>query len=279
MAWPSPPRRAGEQDGPPGEVHGGKTATVAVKPCRNGSPPTGPISPAAKKPAAGAPASSSSSASGVVVGRRRTSPRPRPLQVKTSAPAGVAAAQRLAPQAERGAQVAVGRRRRRGRAGARPCPPATGAPTVTRAGLGVGADARRARGSRPGAYSGLPPSMTIAEQQAAGDQRRCSALEAPRSRRAGGRAPGAPASSRITWPSAAVTVSSGPTGAAPCDTHGSTSTPSKATPTAPVAARRGRRGTATASPSGVRALAMPPRTGTPGARRASSPSTASVGNE
>ena len=54
-------RRAGEQDGPPGEVHGGKTATVAVNPCRNGSPPTGPISPAAKKPAAGAPASSSSS--------------------------------------------------------------------------------------------------------------------------------------------------------------------------------------------------------------------------
>ena len=31
---------------------------------------------------------------------------------------------------------------------------------------------------------------------------------------------GRPASSRMTWPSAAVTVSSGPTGAAPCDTHG-----------------------------------------------------------
>ena len=57
-----PARRAGEQDGPPGEVHAGNTATVALKPCRKGSPPTGPISPAAKKPAAGAPASSSSSA-------------------------------------------------------------------------------------------------------------------------------------------------------------------------------------------------------------------------
>ena len=36
------------------------------------------------------------------------------------------------------------------------------------------------------------------------------------------------------WPSAAVMVSSGPIGAAPCDTHGSISTPSRRTPTAPA---------------------------------------------
>ena len=37
----------------------------------------------------------------------------------------------------------------------------------------------------------------------------------------------------MTLPSAAVTVSSGPTGAAPCETQGSTSTPSRRRPTAP----------------------------------------------
>ena len=56
-----PARRAGEQDRAPAEVHA-KTATVAVKPCTKYSPPTGPISPAAKKPAAGAPPSAASSA-------------------------------------------------------------------------------------------------------------------------------------------------------------------------------------------------------------------------
>ena len=41
-----------------GATGGLGTAIVAVKPCRKYSPPTGPISPAAKKPAAGAPPSS-----------------------------------------------------------------------------------------------------------------------------------------------------------------------------------------------------------------------------
>ena len=41
----------------------GNTATVAVKLCRKCSPPTGPISPAAKNPAAGAPSSASATAS------------------------------------------------------------------------------------------------------------------------------------------------------------------------------------------------------------------------
>ena len=49
---------AGEQDGAVAKLHGqANTATVAVKACRKFAPPTGPISPAAKNPAAGAPAS------------------------------------------------------------------------------------------------------------------------------------------------------------------------------------------------------------------------------
>ena len=55
---------------------------------------------------------------------------------------------------------------------------------------------------------------------------------------------GLPASSRMTLPSAAVIVSSGPIGAAPCDTHGSISTPSSRTPTAPSSTHLARRGTA-----------------------------------
>src|SRR4051794_32910511 len=47
----------------PGAVHqAGKTAMVAVKPCRKLCPPTGPISPAQKKPAVGTPRESSSAA-------------------------------------------------------------------------------------------------------------------------------------------------------------------------------------------------------------------------
>src|SRR5581483_4318490 len=73
-AWPAAigPAGAGRRDrpggrGPPRSArpatayrtgaspHPGKIATVAVNPCRKLSPPTGPISPAAKNPAAGAP--------------------------------------------------------------------------------------------------------------------------------------------------------------------------------------------------------------------------------
>src|SRR5205085_678295 len=82
-----PARRAREQHGPSRDVHGGKIATVAVNPCRKLSPPTGPISPAAKNPAAGAPASSRCSAPASWSGAPNMS-RPRPLQVNTTAPAG-----------------------------------------------------------------------------------------------------------------------------------------------------------------------------------------------
>ena len=74
IAWPMPPVAPVSSTRPrPSEVHRAKTATVAVKPCRKYSPPTGPISPAAKKPAAGAPPSSAADRLGVVVAARRTS--------------------------------------------------------------------------------------------------------------------------------------------------------------------------------------------------------------
>src|SRR5439155_9394896 len=73
---------AGEQDGSTPQVHGANTATVAVKPCRNVCPPTGPISPAAKKPAAGTPPSSSATAAASWSGMPNIA-RPRPLQLKT----------------------------------------------------------------------------------------------------------------------------------------------------------------------------------------------------
>ena len=62
-----------------------KTASVAVKPCRKLRPPTGPISPAQKKPPTGA-ASASSTAS-ASWSATPNMPRPRPLQVNISAPA------------------------------------------------------------------------------------------------------------------------------------------------------------------------------------------------
>src|SRR3954462_334930 len=87
---------------------------VAVKEWRKVSPPTGPISPAAKKPAAGAPASSSPTAEASWCGLENIS-RPRPLQANTSAPAGArppggaAAAERGHAHAQGLAQVAVRR--------------------------------------------------------------------------------------------------------------------------------------------------------------------------
>ena len=269
-----PARRAGEQDGPPGEVHAGNTATVAVNPCRKGSPPTGPISPAAKKPAAGAPASSSSRAraswSGVA-----EHPAPAAVAGEDERPGGRRAAERLDPQAERVAQVAVGRA---GVAGVHP----HDRPGLDRradgdgAVLGVGAE-QRADEEVALAVLGLAAVDDHAEQQAVGDHPALGARGAPRSRRAGGRAPGGPRAPGSRCPRTAVTVSSGPTGAAPWDTHGRTSTPSKRTPTAPDGTTRSPMNSA-ASPSGVRALDRPPRIVTPGDRRPSSASTASVGN-
>jgi hypothetical protein len=88
---------------------------------------------------------------------------------------------------------------------------------------------------------------------------------------------GSPPSSRIVCPSPSVTVSAGPTGAAPCDTHGSSSTPWNRSPTAPPSTTSSPTNSA-APPSAVRALDSPPRIGMPGERALSSVSTGSVGN-
>jgi hypothetical protein len=62
---PDASRRPCQQCGSSGQMlgHGPNTASVAVKPCRWALPPTGPISPAAKNPATGAPASAASAVS------------------------------------------------------------------------------------------------------------------------------------------------------------------------------------------------------------------------
>ena len=207
-------------------------ATVAVKPCRKYSPPTGPISPAAKKPAAGAPRSASATRLGVVVGARRTSPRPRPLQANTSAPAGGGRRARRMRTRERLAQVAVGARRRRGRAAARPGrdarrrrPPPARCPGRR--------PPARARGSRPARSRACSASTTIPTSSPPCDERAGPRRAAPRSSRAASRAPACRPARRSRCPRPAVIVSSGPIGAAPCETHGSSSTPSSRTPTAP----------------------------------------------
>ena len=89
----------------------GKTATVAVNPCRKLRPPTGPISPAAKNPAAGIPPRSSCDGARVVVGHaehlrgrgrcRRTAAR-RPARRPDSA---------VIRNAQRPAQILVRRAR------------------------------------------------------------------------------------------------------------------------------------------------------------------------
>ena len=76
---------------------------------------------------------------------------------------------------------------------------------------------------------------------------------------------GREASSAITFPSAAVIVISGPTGAAPCETQGSIVAPASEQPTAPAARRTRRRETATPSRPPT-ALARPPSTGMPGSQ-------------
>src|SRR5919108_125512 len=72
-------------------------------------------------------------------------------------------------------------------------------------------------------------------------------------------------------------VSSGPMGAAPWDTHGSSSTPSSRTPTAPSSRTSSPRNSAVPPPA-TRADARPPTSGTAGADSESRRSTASVGN-
>ena len=99
-------------------------ATVAVKPCRKFSPPTGPISPAAKKPADGAPPSCSSTRVGVVVGDAE---HPSSAAVAGEHErAGGRAAERGRAQPQRSLAGRGRRRRRRARAGARTWPSADG---------------------------------------------------------------------------------------------------------------------------------------------------------
>ena len=88
---------------------------------------------------------------------------------------------------------------------------------------------------------------------------------------------GLPASSWITFPSAAVTVISRPSGAAPCDTHGSISTPCRCNPTAPLA-RTPSPHSSMPAPLAERPLASAPSTGTHGASSAIRSSTEAVGN-
>ena len=140
-------------------------------------------------------------------------------------------------------------------------PACTGAPTVSVPASGSAPMTPRTRKS-PCSYSGLPPPMTIPSSSPLATSA-CWWGSRPSIASRSVSSAGRPASSRMTWPSAAVTVSSGPTGAAPCETHGITSTPAKARPTAPSPHRRSPRKSA-ALPSRVRALAMPPSTGTPG---------------
>ena len=89
---------------------------------------------------------------------------------------------------------------------------------------------------------------------------------------------GLPASSPMMWPSAAVIVSSGPIGVAPCDTQGRISIPSSRTPTAPPSTSSSPRNSAGVF-SAVRADAMPPSSGSSGDASLRNRSTASVGNE
>ena len=205
-------------------------------------------------------------------------PAPRPLQVNTQRARRRRAAERLHAQLERLAQVAVGAARVArvqahdlARAAPRRRPRPRRCPGRRRP--------ARARGSRPArsrACCRRPRSPSAGRRRPASRSslgERLDRLAQLVERRAARRA------RAITWPSAAVIVSSGPIGAAPCETQGSISTPSSRTPTAPpsthLVAEEQRRRRRRAS----RADASPPSTGTPASRSARKRSTASVGNE
>ncbi len=141
-----------------------KTATVAVKPCRKFSPPTGPISPAAKKPAVGAPPSASATARGVVVGQAEH-PAPAAVAGEHQRAGRASVAERLRRSAERVVQVAVGRVGV-ARVHAHDLARLDRRADRDRAGVGVAAEHARTRKS-PWTYSGLSASTTMPEQQPA----------------------------------------------------------------------------------------------------------------
>ena len=191
-----------------------------MKPCRNGLPPTGPISPAQKKPASGSSPSSSAAAraswsgareevrAAAVAGERAARRRParRSARTKVLAQVGVGGgrvadveAQRLADAhrlADAPARRSPRRRRRARASGSR------------RAGSRRGS--RRSRGRRA-----TPPRAAL---------RSCSGVSVPRSpfRRSSA---GSPASSKTTLSSASVITESRPTGSQPCETTVRTGTP------------------------------------------------------
>ena len=86
------------------------TATVAVKPCRKFSPPTGPISPAAKNPAVGMSPSAPATALGVVVGQAEH-PAPAAVAGEHQRAGRGVVAERPPAQRQRVVEVAVGRGR------------------------------------------------------------------------------------------------------------------------------------------------------------------------
>ena len=173
---------------------------------------------------------SSSSTVGVVVGARRTA-APAPVAGEHSAPAGAC---RPAPRRAAPATVAqVGSADTASRAWRRTtCPACTGAATATVPRVGVGAD-EAAHQEVAGPYSGAAAVDDDAERAGRPPRARARRVLAAEDRRAWRRArsAGRPPAREMTWPSAAVIVSSGPSGAAPWDTQGRTSTSWKATPT------------------------------------------------
>ena len=207
----------------------------------------------------------------------RTSPRPRPLQVNMSAPAGGARQRRRA----RGRAPRAGPRRptrRRARAAAPSARPGRARPTVIAAVVLVGAE--DAADEEVAALVLRPVRVDHdAEQQAARRRARAPRARARRSPRAAARAPGRLASSCITLPSQAVITISGPIGRAPCDTHGRTSTPrERRRPPRRVldlAAVQQHAAAGRAAP----ALARPPTIGSPGWSSPSWSSSGSTGNE
>ena len=254
------------------------SATVAVKPCRKYSPPTGPISPAAKKPAAGAPASASRDRARRRGPGCRTSPR-RGRCRRTRARRR--AAGRRAPCcriAERLAQVAVG------------ADGVAGVQAHDLAGPHVGADGDRAR-ARVGADQRRDEEVAlhvvglvgVDDDARAAGRRATSAALVARSRLldrppAAARAPAGRPARAMTLPSAAVMVSSGPSGAAPCETHGSISTPSKRTPTAPPSSTSSSRNSAARRRPAERRTRARRAAAASAARRRGRAGPASVGN-
>src|SRR5436190_12434186 len=204
------------------------SAIVAVKPCRKLRPPTGPISPAQKKPAAGIP-----NASWIALASWSGTSNicePRPLQVKSSAPAGGDEPSTSA------CRRSTDRRSSSADAPSRTCI-RTVRPTRTRSPTAIVPASRsapmigRTRKS-PRRYSGLFSSITMPRRSpsaaSAWSRGSSDAIASPSRSTAGFEA-----SSETTLPSAAVIVISGPTGAAPCETQGSTLKPPSEQATAP----------------------------------------------